>query len=74
MGLNMRNLPLRRNTKRTWGLVLFMTVYVVAGAAVFYVLENPGEILEREELQQRRSAFLRSYPCVKGMLHPSGDI
>ena len=74
MGLKMRNLPLRRSTKRTWGLVFFMSVYVVAGAALFYVPENPGERLERKELRQRRSAFLRSYPCVQGMLHPSGDI
>ena len=69
MSLNMRNLPMRRSTKRTWGLVFLMTVYVIVGAAIFYILENPMEQSERKELHRKRKAFLTSNICVTGLLH-----
>ena len=60
------SIPMRRSSKRTVGLVLSMTVYLVIGATVFSLLEKPGEVLDRKTLRESRLFFLEWNPCVIG--------
>ena len=58
-----------RSTKRTVGLILFLLMYMVGGAAVFVFLEGIQDDAREElrvKLQARKDSFIFEHTCIKG--------
>lgn len=56
----------RRESKLLAVFVLLYACFLVSGAAVFCILEAPGEQLLREELLIARREFIARFPSVPG--------
>ena len=61
-----RCLCLRRSSCLLACYTVFYLLYVALGACVFSYLEQPGEQLLQQRLEQDVRMFLASYSCVPG--------